>query len=216
MKSVLILFLASVVLVSLWLVGFPSLAVSGWWKVMPSSTDSSANAIYRLLIVGFWSALLFACRLESGHRPFVWFLFVVIVVCLRCWWLSHRCWLVVVVVICWLNRCAAVGSSGEDVAVLVYRLIVFIFVFVFSLAVKTTVFGKMNDLGRILHYFLSLVSCCCKFCLAFVSRMRSVGAGNNFFVSSCITWRSGLCTHKSGIPFFGFTEGGLLTFVVGL
>ena len=70
--AVLNVFVASVVHVGRWLVGFLASVVPGWWKGMPSSTSSSENASYQLIVVGFWSELLLLCRLESGCRPVVW------------------------------------------------------------------------------------------------------------------------------------------------
>ena len=106
MKSVLVVFVP----VGRWLVGFPS---SGWWKVMPSSTSSSAKASYQLLNVGLSSDLQLVRRLESGCRPAAWRLFVIIGVWILRWWWSRRCWSAVVVVIFWLSRCAPNVLSGE-------------------------------------------------------------------------------------------------------
>ena len=155
MKPVLVDFVALVVRVGRWLVGVLASVVPGWWKTMPSSTSWSANASYRLLIVGFQSALLLGCCQEPRCRPVVWLFFVIIGICFLRWLWSRRC--------CSCGRpldessrtVCAVGGRRRWFILKIHRIVL---VFVFKLAIKPTISRKLVHFGRSLHYLFYLAS----------------------------------------------------------
>ena len=75
--------------------------------------------------------------------------------------------------------------------------------------------SKPVDFERLLHYPFYLVFGFV-FHFAFDFRMLSVHEARHSALSGFSICRSGLCTYKSGIPTFGFTEGSVMWFLVCL